>query len=309
MERASGRSQTLAQVWKAGLDRSNELRKFCGKVRLKFNFCAGCKPPGATRLSPEEIVMLRRWLKRPTLATTPSSVGASVPADDLRTLREVYLNLFDVQRSHALIDVAIDGVDAHYQSIILSVDPEAGTIAIDELFPAGFIGLPGQPVTVSVRLDGSRRLTFNTHIMTRRDDDRSVDSYVLALPESLDYNQRRGAFRLSLGSGWAVVSEFRAPDQQQCSARVRDLSSTGIRLELQSSLPLSEGDVLEDLQFEFAGRNYHCLADVRSVLGGEDPADRYLVGAAFRDLPRLEQRSLERMIMQMQRQQVQQTAL
>lgn len=253
--------------------------------------------------------MLRRWFKRRALVTTSMPVGASAPSDYLRPLREVYLNLFDVQRSHALIDVAIDGVDAHYQSIILSVDPLAGSIVIDELFPAGFIGLPGQPVTVSVRLDGSRRLTFNTHIVTRRDDDSAVDSYVLALPESLDYNQRRSAFRLQLGAGWAVLSEFRAPDRRQCSARVRDLSSTGIRFELQGSQPLSEGDVLEDLQFEFAGRNYQCRADVRSVLGGEEQSDRYLVGAAFRDLPRLEQRSLERNIMQMQRQRVQQTAV
>ncbi len=253
--------------------------------------------------------MLRRWFKRSGPETAAASASSAPPVDELRALREVYLNLFDVQRSHALIDVAIDGVDAHYQSIILAVDPERATITIDELFPAGFIGLPGQPVTVTVRLDGSRRLTFNTHIVNRRDDENAIDSYVLALPASLDYNQRRGAFRLQMGSGWAVVSEFRAPDQQHCSARVRDLSSTGIRLELQQPLPLHEGDVLEDLQFEFAGRNYHCLADVRSVISTDERADRFLVGAAFRDLPRLEQRSLERMIMQRQRQQAQTAVL
>ena len=251
--------------------------------------------------------MLRDWFRRqlPADATSSSELAAE-PVDELRPLREMYLNLFDVQRSHALIDVAIDGVDAHYQSIILSIDPERGIITIDELFPAGFVGLPGQPVTVSVRLDGSRRLTFNTHITARRDDDNAIDSYYLALPESLDYNQRRGAFRLQLGQGFAVISEFLAPDQQSCSARVRDLSSTGIRLELQQSLPLHEGDVLENLQFEFAGRSFHCLADVRNVINEPDRGDRYLIGAAFRDLPRLEQRSLERMIMQMQRQQAQQ---
>jgi hypothetical protein len=113
--------------------------------------------------------MLRRWLKRAGSADIAVNANPAAPTDDLRALREVYLNLFDVQRSHALIDVAIDGVDAHYQSIILGVDPERGTISIDELFPAGFVGLPGQPVTVTVRLDGSRRLTFNTHIVARRD--------------------------------------------------------------------------------------------------------------------------------------------
>ena len=255
--------------------------------------------------------MLRRWLKRPSLAApstpVPRAAVTAAAADDRHAVRQVYLNLFDVQRSHALIDVAIDGVDAHYQSIILSVDPELGNIVIDELFPAGFVGLPGQPVTVTVRLDGNRRLSFNTHIVARRDDAEAIDSYTLALPVSLDYNQRRGAFRLQMGHGWAVVSEFRSPDLQHCSARVRDLSSTGIRLELPQSLALNEGDALEDLQFEFAGRHFRCGADVRCVSNTSERGDRFLIGAAFRDLPRIEQRSLERMIMQMQRQQVQQT--
>lgn len=248
--------------------------------------------------------MFRRWFKRPSSSAAVSAATAA--ADDLRPLREVYLNLFEVQRSHALIDVAIDGVDAHYQSIILGVDPERGTIAIDELFPADFVGLPGQPVTVTVRLEGNRRLTFNTHIVARHDTSEAIDSYMLALPESVDYNQRRGAFRLQLGQGWAVMSEFRGPGRQHCSARIRDLSSTGIRLELPQPLPLSEGDQLEDLQFEFAGRNYRCGADVRCISDSER-GDQFLIGAAFRDLPRVEQRSLERMIMQMQRQQAQQS--
>ncbi|MFT3931865.1 MAG: PilZ domain-containing protein [Spongiibacteraceae bacterium] len=258
--------------------------------------------------------MLRDWLKRQRQKQTVAAVEpaaesvAAAHSPDLGALREVYLNLFDVQRSHALIDVAIDGTDARYQSIIIGVDPERGVVEIDELFPAGFIGLPGQPLTVTVRLDGKRRLTFNTHVISRRDDGQ-IESYWLALPESLDYNQRRGSFRLQLGQGWGVISEFLAPDQERCSARVRDLSSTGIRLEVLGGTKPTTGDVLHDLHFEFAGRNYQCAADVRNVTnlsGKSDGLDRFLVGAQFRDMSRVEQRSLERMIMQMQRQHVQQ---
>ena len=185
-------------------------------------------------------------------------------------------------------------------------------LEIDELFPGGFVGLPGQPVTVTVRLDGARRLTFNTHIISRHDDGR-LESYWLALPESLDYNQRRGSFRLALGQGWGVVSEFLAPDQARCSARVRDLSSTGIRLEVAGRERPAAGDVLHDLHFEFAGRNFQCAAAVRNVTNSDtnsgDGSDRFLIGAEFRDMPRVEQRSLERMIMQLQRQRVQQAVV
>lgn len=260
--------------------------------------------------------MLRDWLKRQQrqkpLEVALEQPGASAPAapvvpvhsPNLEAVREVYLNLFDVQRSHALIDVAIDGIDARYQSIIIGVDPERGILEIDELFPPGFVGLPGQPVTVSVRLDGKRRLTFASHIISRHDDGQ-LESYWLALPESVDYNQRRGSFRLQLGQGWGVNSEFLTPEQERCSARVRDLSSTGIRLEVVGATRPAAGDVLEDLQFEFAGRNFHCAADVRNVTNSGNTSDHFLIGAQFKDLSRVEQRSLERMIMQMQRQQVQ----
>jgi c-di-GMP-binding flagellar brake protein YcgR len=238
--------------------------------------------------------MLRRWFNRQRSKPQPADAGA---------LREVYLNLFDVQRSHALIDVTIDGIEARYQSIILGVDPEAGTVTIDELFPRDFVGLPGQPVSITVRLAGSRRLTFASRIVERRRDAEGTVLYQLALPETLDYNQRRGAFRLKLGQGWAVASEFVTPDASRCAATVRDLSSTGIRLQVRNTAPLNEGDVLQNLQFEFAGRSFQCRADVRSVR--DDGEQGTVIGAAFLDLPRVEQRSLERMIMQLQRQQAQ----
>lgn len=256
--------------------------------------------------------MLRRWWNRTRpiahapVITPPTNTAAVSP--DMKALRDVYLNLFEVQRSHALIDVAISGTDARYQSIILDVDPLRGSLAIDELFPAGFVGLPGQPVSITVRLDGARKLTFNTHILVRSETD-GLETYTLALPESLDYNQRRGAFRLQLGQGWGVISEFVGPDKQRCSARVRDLSSTGLRLELPDSASMATGDQLLDLQFEFGGRHFHCGADVRNVSEQKRVGENIVIGAAFRDMPRIEQRSLERMIMQLQREHVQQAVI
>jgi len=304
--------------------RSNGRADVCDKVRLKSQSRRAIKNSNSfqRRSVPQEIPMLRDWLKRsrhltaanpvlPVVEPAPAATAAEAATAErpvaLDGLREIYLNLFDVQRSHALIDVAIDGIDARYQSIIIGVDPERGRVEIDELFPRGFVGLPGQPVTVTVRLDGKRRLTFKTHIISRHDDGQ-LESYWLALPDSLDYNQRRGSFRLQMGQGWGVLSEFVAPDRERCSARVRDLSSTGIRLEVLGGARPETGDVLHDLHFEFAGRNYRCAADVRNVTSA-DAADRFLIGARFRDMSRVEQRSLERMIMQLQRQQVQQAGV
>lgn len=208
------------------------------------------------------------------------------------------LNLIEAQRASAIIDVDIDGAGGRYQSVILQVDPQVGSILIDELFPAGFSGLPGQPLTITVRrLDGSRS-SFTTRVIERRNID-GADNYLLTLPASIAYQQRREVFRLRLGRRGGVVSEFQTADQQFCAATVHDLSAAGICLELQNSVQVAAGDVLTGLDFDFEQQRFSCQARVRHVYC--DRAGKIMVGAAFYDFPRLQQRALERLIMQQQR--------
>lgn len=214
------------------------------------------------------------------------------------------LNLIEAQRSRAIIDVDIDGAAGRYQSVILRVDPTAGAIIIDELFPAGFIGLPGQPLTITVRRADGSRAQFATRVIERRSVN-GVDNYQLVLPASIAYEQRREVYRLRLSATRGVVSEFQTADRQFCAATVQDLSATGIRLELQHALPLMDGDVLSELDFEFEQQRFHCHARVRHVYG--DRSGKTVVGAVFCDFPRFQQRILERIIMQRQRREVQQT--
>ncbi len=240
--------------------------------------------------------MIKEWLTR--YRQRPALQSASTISDLDPALRHVYLALFDVQRSHALIDVAVEGSAARFQSIILGVDPKRGTVTIDELFPRDFYGLPGQPLEVTVRIDNGRKLSFNTHIVERREQGDDL-TFELALPQQLDYNQRRAALRLRFTDDFTVSSEFVTPSLARCRARVRDLSATGIRLQLPGDIKLTEGDALNDLNFEFAGRSFQCSANVRNVRASAEGATE--LGAAFVNLSKSDQRSLARVIMQLQR--------
>jgi hypothetical protein len=80
-------------------------------------------------------------------------------------LNHNYLSLYQVQRDHRFLEVTIDGDDVVYQSIILELEPEERTILIDEFFPNDFVGLPGQRVSVAVRLDGGKKMQFKTDIV------------------------------------------------------------------------------------------------------------------------------------------------
>jgi len=208
------------------------------------------------------------------------------------------LNLIEAQRSRAIIDVDIDGQKHSYQSVILRVDPAAGSILIDELFPAGFTGLAGQRVTITVRRQDGGRAGFTTHIIERRNVG-GVDNYQLMLPGSVGYQQRREVFRLDLPRNAATLSEFQTGDRQFCAAIVRDLSASGIRLELQNSIEIVPGDTLTELEFEFEQQRFQCQAKVRHVYN--ERSGETVVGVAFQNFPRLQQRMLERIIMQQQR--------
>lgn len=208
-----------------------------------------------------------------------------------------HFNLIVAQRAQAIIDIALIGSTEHFQSAILAVDPSAQCIVIDELFPAGFVALPGQRVIVTLRLENDRRESFGTEVLSRDD----AGGYRLRLPESVDYRQRRAAFRVPVPQHWAHSGEFFAPGSSRCAATVRDISPSGIRLEVLEWSPLKQGDTLEELHFELLGHHYECRASVRNIrVKGSSSIE---IGAAFIDLPRPQQRALERSIMQLQRRQ------
>ena len=213
------------------------------------------------------------------------------------------LNLIEAQHVRAIIDVVIDGMVGHFQSVILRVDPLSGSILIDELFPLGAVLLPAQPLTISVRQADGSRIGFATQIIERRHS-AGVDNYLLRLPASVAYRQRREVFRLRLARNRPLASEFQTADRQFCAAVVQDLSASGIRLELQNAIPLAKGDMLTALDFEFERQHFQCQACVRHVY--YDRSGKTIIGAAFSHFPRTQQRQLERIIMQQQQQQQQQ---
>lgn len=213
------------------------------------------------------------------------------------------LNLIEAQRSRAIIDVEIVGAKQSYQSVILKVDIASGSMLIDELFPAGFIGVTGQPLVITVRRMDDSKVSFATQIIDRSRSG-EVDNYRVTLPASIDYRQRREVFRLSVPHDAQVFSEFCTADRQFCAGFVQDLSTAGIRLELQNAIDITAGDTLTDLDFEFAGHSFKCQAEVRHIYN--DRFGGIAIGAAFRNFPRVQQRVLERIIMQQQRRSVRQ---
>lgn len=222
-------------------------------------------------------------------------------------LNQTYLTLHQCLRQRAFIEVQAKGDDISYQSMLLELDPQEKTILIDEFFPLGFQGLPGQKVQVRIRQAAGKILSFQSEILQSHLHE-GVPLYVLAMPEQLDANQRRGAYRLSLPTRAGVDSTFITPERHQVHARLRDLSASGVGLSIEgdASRQVRRDDLLRHVAFDFAGQHFDCGLKVKSILLEEQPQPRTLVGAEFVNLPPAEERLLQRAIMRYQRERVQQ---
>lgn len=211
----------------------------------------------------------------------------------------VSINLIAAQRSRAIVDLRFAGIEGIFQSTLVEVDTESGLISIDECFPNPCDARPGQAVCVSLRL-GNRREQFDTRVAARHNAG-GAQRYTLQLPPTVGYEQRRSAYRLPLRADQAHC-RFSAA-YFRYDADVRDISPLGIRLGLREWRPLPVGSVLEHLEFELLGEHFHCAATVRNTRDGSDGGTE--IGAMFIDLPRTEQRELERLIMRLQRRELQ----
>jgi c-di-GMP-binding flagellar brake protein YcgR len=230
-------------------------------------------------------------------------LGAKAPPPKVdMALNQTYLQLYQAQRQRSFVDVQVEGNPEHYQSMVLELDPESRTVLIDELFPSGFVGLPGQQVSLSIRQSGGRKLTFSS-VIQQQHTHKGSPLYVLAMPDDIATDQRRSSYRLPLANS-PIESCFEGPDHQSYHGRVCNVSGTGVAIEIaaESANSFHYNDSLEHVTFDFAGVAIDCRMAVRSVeVESVDEGERLMIGAEFVDLSQLEKRVLEKSIMRVQR--------
>jgi c-di-GMP-binding flagellar brake protein YcgR len=214
--------------------------------------------------------------------------------------QNAYLSLYQAQQQHSYIDVQLDGEQQVYQSMMLSLDQQERTILIDELVPEVAIE-EGQCVTVTVRQSQGRRLKFSSVVVDYHNN-HGRQLCVLAMPQSLEEEQRRSSYRLPL-NGEALESSFIGPDQASYRAKLRNLSVGGICLELDSddAEQWLKGSTLKQVAFQFEGDEFESDLTVCNVRNDQARLERQLIGGEFLNMPMVSQRELEKSIMRIQR--------
>lgn len=120
----------------------------------------------------------------------------SRPGVEHITQRERLVSLLENLRlERSLLSVQIDQRPVRYNSAVLKVDAVNGALLLDELTPAD--GHQRIQVGSKLRVIGSCRgvpVTFRTHVEAKREL-KNVGFYQVALPDAVDYRQRRAYFR------------------------------------------------------------------------------------------------------------------
>ena len=232
--------------------------------------------------------MLGKWLQR----------KGGVAAD--KQHNAVYLALHKAMRARAFLDVVVTGDTEVYQSMMLELDPVERTILIDEFVPRGFVGMPGQAVQVTVRMDEGKKLRFDSEI-TEYTMHEGAPLYVLKMPAALDGDQRRRAFRLPIASRLAIEPHFQFPDSEHSRGLLKNVSTIGVAVELagDQSQRVHPGDLLKDMEFDFAGVGIRCDLAVRNIQSARNVT---VVGGEFMGLSLGDQELLSRSILRVQRQ-------
>lgn len=210
---------------------------------------------------------------------------------------EAFTVLNKLKQSHALIYLSLgNNTQNSYQSIILDVDSDAGTISIDELFPNKLILNVGDQVLVTTRETKQKSMTFHTRVQNILNNGTQT-SYVLSLPDYVDSHQRREAFRLPI-KGQANWEE---EDLHSRQAKVMDISLSGVKLSV-AKAPLEIGSEIENCELLFSTLRLTCDLKVTRIDKNEEQTDITTIGARMTTLSMAERRKLEQFLMQQQRQ-------
>ncbi|MCK1794256.1 flagellar brake protein [Pseudomonas violetae] len=233
-----------------------------------------------------------------------SAEDAPQPPKVLTTPLEISGTLRQLQDSHDPLIITFHERTQRFQSYLVGIDRDTGTIVLDEMIPRDgerFL-LAGEPFKVEGFHDGVR-IAWESNGALTIDESAGSRCYHGPLPDEVVYHQRRNAFRAALKLAQLVDVEL---DGEKLKASIKgkllDISATGCKLRF-------DGDITSSLQlgqvydrFAAALPFGKMIAPVElRYLHFEEKISTTFAGVRFHNMSGLVQRQVERFVYQLQR--------
>ena len=233
-----------------------------------------------------------------------SAEDAPQPPKVLTTPLEISGTLRQLQDSHDPLIITFHERTQRFQSYLVGIDRDNGTMALDEMIPRDgerFL-LAGEPFKVEGFHDGVR-IAWESNGALTIDESGGSRCYHGPLPDEVVYHQRRNAFRAALKLAQLVDVDLDGEKlKTPIKGKLLDISATGCKLRF-------DGDITASLQL---GQVYDRFAAALPFGKMTAPVElRYLhfeekisttfAGVRFHNMSGLVQRQVERFVYQLQR--------
>lgn len=195
------------------------------------------------------------------------------------------------------VTVALPDGREHYNSTILGLEPSAGVFLLDELYPEEGNRVLGERGWLRVKASFDVSTATFTSRVVGEGEEVGIRYFRVALPERIDYAQRRARFRVPVDVLRDVPVMLETADGQSALGSLHDISAAGLsvrfksdaapRLSEQASVPYCVVRIPDEEPL-VAGLE---VRDIR-----QDGKGATVVGARFTDMDRLAEQRLERFV-------------
>ena len=207
-----------------------------------------------------------------------------------------------IRDQRVLLSVRVPGHDAVFNSLLLEVDPERNLILLDELNPTSGHQLvcETRQLRVHCQCQGVE-LGFLCTVEIGQGQS-GIAFYRATLPESINYLQRRGSFRVRVGMSMSVpvcLPLEAAPTQLE--GQLFDLSMGGLGANLGLQTKLTRGQIIESCSIHLPKEeSLEVELEIRFVRIHEQH-NTQRIGASFRNLGAQQSNRLRRFVTQLER--------
>ncbi|MBI3771308.1 MAG: flagellar brake protein [Gammaproteobacteria bacterium] len=207
----------------------------------------------------------------------------------------------------ALLTLKLFDRPEEFISMVIGLDPEQNRFMIDALQPDLGNNLLGQIGKVMIRgtFEGIN-LSFEANLIETKLEN-NLPLHVLAIPNVMDYLQRREAIRIKLSAAHPYPVELRTEDKKipVIHGLIRDLSVGGLGIQVDKKLPaqIESGQHLEctfPLPLDVK-QSIRCEVIIRVIKSPIPGQSHSFLGIQFIDMLKPQQRLLEKSIMNLQR--------
>jgi c-di-GMP-binding flagellar brake protein YcgR len=230
----------------------------------------------------------------------------AVSNTEIITNRYHILSLLQRARAtHAIVSLQRPHESFIYNSAILRVNSHDNCFILDTPVETE---LPLQARTndwlkIRIKLQGLV-LSFEAIVEESLTENKTHDGYRLRLPEQVNYEQRRNAFRASVGYQFKTSFSAQVSENDCMTGHLINISLKGACVEVKShgSTELRPETLIKSCKFQI-GQNSMLISDatIRSLQITDHSLDTYRIGIEFNNISATERRHLQRWVMKFDR--------